>query len=220
MNGENKYTGLIAGYHVDQPKYRQMVYETTQPLVEIALAAAGLPTDFDLDSAFGAQLDAVGVRVGISRRLKTPLVGVYFALDIDGVGFDQGYWKGPYDPDSGLVLLDDATYRTLLRAKIAANQWDGTMTGAKTVFDLLFDDGTLVFVQDNQDMSITIGMSGKAPSAVLLALLTGGYLSIKPAGVGINNYFITTGDGPMFGFDVDNAYIGGLDHGAWGKAYA
>lgn len=34
--------------------------------------------------------------------------------------------------------LADEDYRLLLRAKIAANQWDGTPVGAKAVLDIVF----------------------------------------------------------------------------------
>ncbi|MGC7970039.1 DUF2612 domain-containing protein, partial [Salmonella enterica] len=72
-----------------------------------------LPFDFDLDQAIGVQLDAVGEWVGISRNITVPLAGVYFSFDIAGLGFDQGVWKGPFDPDTGLTTLDDDTYRLL-----------------------------------------------------------------------------------------------------------
>lgn len=217
MSDENKYTGLIAGYHVDRPKYRQMVYETTQPLVEIAQAAAGLPSDFDLDGAVGVQLDAVGVRIGLSRRLRTPLTGVYFSLDLDGVGLDLGVWQGPYDPDDGITILGDDTYRAVLRVKIANNQWDGTLESAPAILSAIFGDATKVFIVDNGDMSIEYGISGAIPSVVLLALLFQGYITLKPAGVMVNGYYITTEYGaPLFGLDADNDYLGGFDRGAWG----
>lgn len=217
MSDENKYTRLIAGYHVDRPKYRQMVFETTQPVADIGAVAAGLPADFDLDSAVGVQLDAVGVRVGITRRLKTPLAGVYFSFDIDGVGFDMGVWQGPYDPDSGITILDDDAYREILRIKIANNHWDGTLSGAVDILAPVFGDNTQVFIIDNSDMSIDFGLSGEIPDVVKLTLLFGGYITLKPAGVRINGYFVTSEYGaPIFGFDADNEYLGGFDHGAWG----
>ncbi|WP_279386599.1 anti-CBASS protein Acb1 family protein [Sodalis glossinidius] len=64
--------------------------------------------------------------IGLSRYVKTPITGVYFALDTDRVGFDQGSWKRRFDADSGFTELDDETYRAILRAKIRANHWDGT----------------------------------------------------------------------------------------------
>lgn len=214
------YLGLITSEHSDKPKFMATVQAVLQPLVDVINAAQGLPADFDLDVAIGAQLDAVGLWVGISRNVKTPLAGVYFSLDIDGIGFDQGVWKGPFDPDSGVVSLDDETYRILLRAKIGANHWDGTLGASKAILDLVFSGATHVFIQDNQDMSMTIGVSGAPPTPLSLALLTGGYIPIKPEGVRVDYYIVTSVDGPLFGFDVTNEYISGFDQGSWGTVYS
>lgn len=190
------------------------------PVVDALNASQTLPADFDLDQAIGAQLDVVGLWVGIGRRVNTPLSGVYFSLDTSGVGFDQGVWKGPFDPDSGVVELDDDAYRILIRAKIGANRWDGTLSGSKGILDLVFSSDTYVFLQDNQDMSMTIGVAGEPPSAIALALLTGGYIPIKPEGVRVDYYIVTTADAPLFGFDISNQYVSGFDQGSWGTVYS
>lgn len=174
---------------------------------------------FDLDKAVGDQLDAVGVRVGIYRRVNTPLSGVYFSFDVDGLGFDQGVWKGPFDPDSGVTILDDETYRLLIRAKIGANQWDGTVENSRRILELIFNGASHVYVQDNQDMTMTIGVSGQPPSALFMALLTGGYIPVKPEGVRVDYYIASSEDGPIFGFDMENEYVAGFDTGSWGNVY-
>lgn len=219
MASLSEYLALITTEHSDKPKYMAMLQAVLGPVVDALNASQELPADFDLDQAIGAQLDIVGLWVGIGRYVKTPLVGVYFSLDTTGVGFDQGVWKGPFDPDSGVVELDDDTYRILIRAKIWANHWDGTLAGSRGILDLVFSSDTHVFVQDNQDMSMTIGVSGEPPSAIALALLTGGYIPIKPEGVRVDYYIVTTAEAPLFGFDVSNEYISGFDQGSWGTVY-
>ncbi|MDG9858226.1 DUF2612 domain-containing protein [Pseudomonas nitroreducens] len=220
MASLSDYLALITTEHSGKPKYMAMLQAVLGPMVEALNVSQELPADFDLDQAIGAQLDIVGLWVGIGRRVKTPLVGVYFSFDIPNLGFDLGVWKGPFDPDSGIVELDDETYRTLIRAKIGANHWDGTLGQSKAILDLVFNDGTHVFIQDNQDMSMTIGVSGVMPSAISLALLTGGYIPIKPEGVRVDYYIVTSVDGPLFGFDVSNEYISGFDQGSWGTVYS
>lgn len=211
------YTALITSEHADKPKFMAMIRATLQPLVDAINVANSLPAAFDLDSAIGAQLDVVGLWVGISRHIRTP-PAVYFSFDTDGLGFDQGVWKGPFDPGSGVVSLDDETFRVLLRAKIGANHWDGTLEQSRAIFDQVFQGGTHVFVEDRQDMTITIGVSGVTPSALQLALLTGGYIPIKPEGVRAN-YLITTESGAaLFGFDMNNEFVAGFDVGAFGSA--
>ena len=221
MSDTNKYTDRLAGHYVDLEKFGQAVYELTQPFSEIKNIADSLPLSFDLDTATGVQLDAVGVRVGIGRRLKAPIDGVYFAFDTDGVGYDQGLWKGKFDPDDGVIDLDDDFYRIAIKAKIASNHWNGTNETLPEILNLVFNPylGTYASVDDLQDMSMIVGLSGKVPSPLLLKLLTGGYINIKPAGVRISYYYTPSIEGPLFAFDIDNKYFSGFDNGVWGTPH-
>lgn len=213
------YTGKITSEHSDKPKYMAMVKAVATCLLVAGNTSASLPEEFDLDSAVGAQLDVIGEWVGVTRNIQTPLTGVYFAFDTEGLGVDEGAWQGPFDPDSGITILDDDTYRTLIRARIGANRWDGTLEQSKAILDLVFSGDTFVFIEDNQDMTITIGVAGKRPTALQLALLTGGYIPIKPQSVGVDYYIVPSQDGQMFGFDIDNQYVAGFDTGSWGATY-
>ncbi|WP_175786556.1 DUF2612 domain-containing protein [Burkholderia anthina] len=210
------YSGLITSEHQPRPRFMAVVAALTAPIVDQINVAQGMTALFDLDEAVGDQLDTVAEWVGASRQVSTPLTGVYFSFDLDGLGFDQGVWKGPFDPDTGLSVLDDDTFRMVIRAQIAANHWDGTPGAAADILESLAPAGSLVFIQDNQDMSMTIGVAGKQPSALFIALLNNGLLDLKPESVRMN-YSITTIDGsPLFGFDCDNEYCAGFDTGAWG----
>lgn len=212
------YTGLVTSEHADKPKFTAMVSTVTQCFVDQQNALASFVEAFDLDEADGVQLDILGEWIGISRKISTPISGVYFSLDTSGVGFDQGVWQGPFDPSTGIVSMDDATYLLILRAKIAANHWDGTIGSAAAILDSIFGSSTYVFIQDNQDMSMTVGLSWNLPSALFVALFGGGYIPLKPEGV-LANYVVTSVNGdPCFGFDVENTYISGFDVGAWAIA--
>ncbi|USE78825.1 DUF2612 domain-containing protein [Cupriavidus gilardii] len=210
------YTGLITSKHNQRPKFMAVVAALAQPMVDLMSVLGSMPAKFDLDVAVGVQLDDVGRWVGISRIVRTPLNDVYFSLDIDGLGFDQGIWKGPFDPDTGLTTLDDDTYRVVIRAKIGANHWDGTMESTVAILNSIFSEDTHVFIQDNQNMTMTVGVSGAPPSAVFLALLKGGYIPLKPEGVRVDLVIVSSEQGPLFGFDVQNQLIAGFDTGAWG----
>ncbi|MCP1120121.1 DUF2612 domain-containing protein [Robbsia andropogonis] len=216
MAQTSDYTGLITSEHSKRPKFMAMIAAVSQPFVDQQNLLGTVAQLFDLDVAVGAQLDVVGQWVGVSRDVATPLIGVYFAWDTDGVGFDQGVWQGQYDPDSGVVSLDDDTYRLLIRAKIAANRWDGTLAGAIDVLSIIFDGSTLVFIDDHADMSISISISGVLPSAVFLALLKNGLIPLKPSTVWVADYSATSVSGSaIFGFDAENQYVSGFDTGAW-----
>ncbi|WP_025138073.1 DUF2612 domain-containing protein [Achromobacter sp. DH1f] len=217
MADVEKYLNLITAFHRGKPKFSAMVEAVAQCFVGAQDCYGTMVPAYDLDDAVGVQLDAVGEWVGISRNVRTPLEGVYFSFDVAGLGFEQGVWQGPFDPDTGVTSLDDETYRVLIRAKIGANHWDGTLEGSAEILNFIFGGtNTFVFIQDNGDMSIDIGIAGSRPSAVFLALLTGGYIPIKPEGVRVNYYIVPGVEGPLFGFDVGNRYIAGFDIGVWG----
>lgn len=212
------YTGLITSRHAQKPKFVATVSASVEGMVAVQNVMTGMAgDDFDLDNAKGSQLDIIGIWIGAGRRVKTPLLGVYFSFDIDGLGFDQGVWQGPFDPDSGVVVLDDESYRLVLRAKIASNNWDGTMEGTRAILEIMFppSSGVLIFVQDNQNMTMTVGVAGPGLTPIQAALLTGGYISIKPQTVRIDYYATPSAPGALFGFDVENDYIAGFDNSSW-----
>ena len=179
-----RYTDLITSEHAKAPKFIAKIGISTDPFIQVQASLAGMPNGFDLDRAVGAQLDAVGLWVGVSRRVAVPITWVYFSWDKPGLGWNEGVWKGRFDPADGLIVLDDGSYRLLLRAKIAANHWDGTLPGAVAAFAPLFPSNTVV-IDDNQNMTMTISVSGPPLTPIQEALLTGGYLTLKPVGVGV-----------------------------------
>ena len=216
MAQASDYTGLITAQHANKPKFAALVDAVAGCFVDVTNTLQGMSEKFDLDSAVGDQLDVVGQWVGLSRFIKTPLA-VYFSFDTAGLGFGQGSWKGPFDPDQGLTRLDDETYRTMIRAKIASNHWDGTMPALQSLLEQVFvGTGTLAFATDGQDMTMGIYLAGIHPSAVLSSLFANGYLPIKPAGVRLNYTKTSISGTPIFGFDCQTDYIAGFDTGAWG----
>lgn len=161
-----------------------MLAATFQPLADTLDTVNQMALLFDLDAAVGVQLDVIGQWVGVTRNLQLAISGVYFAWDTIGLGWDDGIWLGPGDPVSGLIVLPDAQYRTLLRAKIADNQWDGTVEGAYKIYDVLFaGTGFGINIKDNENMTMTITVTGPPLDALTKAMVLGGYLDLKPAGV-------------------------------------
>lgn len=213
----SQYTDLITSEHADKPKFVALVDAATSGFADQALAAGTISQAFDLDVAIGAQLDVVGQWVGISRYASVTITGVYFSFDTEGLGFDQGLIKGPFDPSEGLATMDDETYRLMIRAKIGANHWDGTLPGMQQILAQVFTGtGTQAFATDGQDMTMSVYFAGAAPSALLSGLLKSGALPLKPAGVRIAGYFVSSVFGaPLFGFDIDSPLIGGFDVGAF-----
>lgn len=148
------YTALITSEHRGLSRFMATVGTLVQPIVDQMNVLQSMPGKFDLDNAVGVQLDDVGLWVGVSRKIRTPLTGIYFSFDVAGLGFDKGIWKGPFDPDTGLTVLDDDTYRLVIRAKIGANHWDGTLASSAAILNSIFGNpsGDLVSVHANGEV--------------------------------------------------------------------
>lgn len=188
MASENKYTNLIAGAHRGKERFTQWVYEITRPMVEAQAILESLVKKYDVDYAEGACLDAVGVRVGITRNLSLKLTDVFFALDdVEGIGFDLGIWQTAEDDAYGVTVLSDGIYRILIKAKIALNQYGGRNDNLEELiaqiqksFGVSSRDLTYT---DNQDMSITVGIAKENVPPILWAIFYNGVLSLNHAGV-------------------------------------
>ena len=115
-----------------------------------------------------------------------------------------------------MVRLPDETYRLLLKAKIGANRWDGTVPGAYEVWESAFaDTGSLILMQDNQDMSVVIGLAGTPLDAVMRNLLLQGYLPLKPEGVQVAWYAVAPERGPLLGWNCETGGLSGWGKGIW-----
>jgi len=205
---------LITSEHNQRAKFMANVQALLGPPTDMINALIGLRADFDLDTAIGDQLDVVGQWIGLSRHVPLALEGVYFSLDVEGLGLDQGSLLGPGDPITGLTRLPDDVYRQFLRTQIAKNRWDGTVSQAIEVLNTVFTGEDIGFVfQDGGDMSMTFGLLGTGANAVLRALFENGFMDFKPAGVRITHMIST--DAPLFGLDIENDSIAGLDVGAF-----
>lgn len=211
----SKYTELITSSHNNKPKFVKTVDISTNPYSDIQEILLSFHNKFDLDIAVGDQLDILGEWIGRSRYLPLPLDGVYFNWDttIDE-GWDAGRWKDTYDPDNGLVKLDDDSYRYLLKMQIAANHWKGSKDEAYDSWIETFGDGRFIIIQDYQDMSIEIGFSGEMPT-VIKQIIKSGIQPFKPESVKVNTYFTSGYNGPLMGWDIDNDAINGWDTGYW-----
>src|SRR5271169_834402 len=95
------YLSLITSEYQTSPKFLAWLTACLAILDGIMGCAAVLDPAFDIDSALGPQLDVLGQIIGVSRLVN-------------------------FTPSDGVSpVLDDYTYRILLKAKVGANQWDG-----------------------------------------------------------------------------------------------
>lgn len=212
------YLDLVTSEHRNQPNYISILTSLLQGPCDLQVNMSLIPGLLDIDVAIGDQLDKVGEWIGATREVSVALTGVYFSLGIEGLGLGQGSMQGPNDPTSGLVTLPDSGYRTLLRAKIAANHWDGSIPGAYAAWDIAFSGtGFSIGIIDLGGMHMIYVLFGGVPDALTLGLFTGGLLDLKPAGVMIDLYITPSASNvPYFGLGPQSANIGGLGVGYFG----
>lgn len=140
---------------------------------------------FDLDNAAGQQLDTIGRLVGVKRLLT----------------FVPAGGESP--------LLEDDTYRMLIKATIIKNTWKGKLEDLYSAWRTVFPNTKLFQIQDLQDMTFNVIIAG-AFTSLERELITNGYIIPKPEGVRINLLTITDITGlPLFSYDMDTLQYSG-----------
>src|SRR5215831_17737875 len=149
---DNFFLNLVPSENKNNPKFMAWLEVFISALVDAGNVASQLQTCFDLDNAVGDQLDKTGEWIGLTRYIAEPLSVISFSFDTPGAGWDQADWfvSSPYDPaPNQVVTLDDTHYRTLLKARIASNNWDGTVEGAYAAWQTLFAaEGYQILIQN------------------------------------------------------------------------
>lgn len=180
------YLGLITSEYQGSPKFLQWLSVLLKPLDDASQVLEALSQAYDLDQAVGVQLDALGVIVGQGRVMT-------------------------FQPSDGVSpVLDDTTYRLLLRARIARNLWDGSIDGLQATWKTLFPGGS-ISIEDGQNMTAVIVLSG-AFTSIAKDLIVNDLIAARPEGV-LYNY--TFGSLPVFGFGPATTVIGGFGVGKW-----
>ncbi|CQR71692.1 hypothetical protein SOV_04880 [Sporomusa ovata DSM 2662] len=180
------YLNLVTSQYRDSPNFINWLTTALQKGEDITELLSQFESKFDIDTAVGKQLDTLGELIGRSRKLT-------------------------FQPSNGVSpILDDEPYRTVLKAKIAINQWDGTIPGVYEYWNVLFPQLYLE-IYDNQDMTMDIIVVGLS-STLLQQLLQNGYLTPKPEGVRVN--YITV-NRPIFAYDMDTTAMKGYDQSYW-----
>ena len=159
----DEYKDLITSQHRDKPKYMAALSALLKHSEDIFGLGVYLDDDFDLDNAVGKQEDVLGEIVGQSRILD----------------FDPATQPTP--------ILDNETYRLLLRSKIAKNLWKGGIEDLETIWETLF--GERIRIIDNQDMTMDVEMVNLPPS-IILELIFHRKIVPKPQSVWVNYHVI------------------------------
>lgn len=180
------YTNLLTSEYAGAAKFQQWMTAVLSILNDISNLLSSISGQCDVDFATGVQLDIIGSIVGIGRTVA-------------------------FQPSGGVSpVLDDTTYRLLIKSTIANNQWDGTIGSLYPIWNKLFPGGHIVII-DNQNMTADIILTGSFTS-IIQDLITNGLIVPRPQTVAYQYFF---GNLPIFGFDRQDTFIAGWDTGNW-----
>lgn len=186
------YIKLLTSQYQMAEKFKEWLRKNIDICKDIMEAANNMNNVFDLDFAVGAQLDIIGQIVGQKRVL-------------------------PFQPSDGTdPNLDDDMYRTLLKAKIALNHWDGKLLSIEQKWTSIFP-GTSIVIVDNQDMTINVSVLGEI-SELVQELIENDMIIPRPQAVQIN-YAWSPRRAIIFAYDMDNDEYSGYDKGQWSTDY-
>lgn len=183
---KEEYYNLITSEHRLRPNFMNLIEKITTPLFDISYLLSQMESIFDINFAIGDQLDTIGGYVGVTRYVD-------------------------FELNDGGNRLDDEDYRILIKAKIAQNKWDGTYENLFKIWNDLFPDVRLRFI-DNRDMTCTVLIKADSMSDNQVLLLFADKLIPRPCGV---QYFYAFATDPIFAFDIESDIFKGWDEGVW-----
>lgn len=180
------YLSILTSQYRTSPKLNKLLLVLLKKFDDVSQVLVRMDTALDLDIATGAQLDMLGATVGANRTVN-------------------------FQPSNGVSpTLDDFTYRLYIKAKIAQNQWDGTISSLYPIWQTLFPSGSIIVV-DNQNMTADIVLKG-AFTSIIQDLIVNGYIVPRAEGVLYTYLFGTL---PFFGFGSSPGFIAGFGEGHW-----
>ena len=182
------YISLLTSEYQLSENIKDFLTKPVSQITSVMNAANVMDANFDLDYAKGPQLDILGQIIGFSRVL-------------------------PFEPSDGSgSTIDDTLYRQLLKATIAMNQWDGKIGSIESQWVAIFP-GMSLAIKDNQDMSMTLTVSGKVP-IVLQEIIEAGFVVPRPQAVQLNySWFVA--NKLWFAYDINNNIYTGYNKGYW-----
>lgn len=160
-------------------------------------------------TATGIWLDYIGERLKYPRlRLAEDDSTLWFGFDGHGFGFDQQVFSPGVDTTVG---INDESYRGLLIVRGGQLLTDCSIPSLDATIQGAFGSGHYI---DNGDMTLDIMLDDSQPDVIIIAVVDSGLIT-KPAGVRINNIYVSHG-AYTFGFDGNGV---GFDQGLFVRKY-
>lgn len=183
------YTRLLTSYHRNRPKLADSLAAAILPVLDSANQLLGLSARYAVDSAQGDQLDTIGRWVGVPRVVPNVIPLPYFgfqsqpeALTWGELGSPEigGFWRESGVSGNYGAALDDATYRTVIKAQIYRNHCTGSIEDAYHIVGML--TALPVQIRDRLNMQVEVTFP---PETDLMIIELVRMLFPRPAGVAL-----------------------------------
>lgn len=193
------YTTLITSEHNQQPNFTATVALTANGVADITTLAQSLPALFDLDGAIAPQLDIDGQWIGLARTIGGVFLINFFGFGDDATALGFGELTDPSqggrfvelgEDTSTTATLHDPEYKTVLRAKILQNSWDGGLAKFEAALAAVLGGITCTIVDPGN--GVVMFRPNAALDLVLQQLLTGYDLIPRAGGIRYQFVFVQT----------------------------
>jgi hypothetical protein len=197
------YANFITSEHNQKLNFMALVATLCGSVYDATLATQSLVPAFDLNTAVGAQLDVIGLWIGQPRIIPGILIAGYFGFSELSSGLPDGL-QLPFGELSSASIggiffelggtaaatttLTDPQYLTILKARIARNQSNGTLSALEGALFFIFGAGCKVVDNGTRSLAITVSTP---ISPVDQSLITGLDILPRPAGIGISSITFT-----------------------------
>ena len=167
---KSRTTGLFA----DDAVYEAFIQAAVALCEEKQLELQELETTLlNIDLSVGNQLDLIGKIVGQDRKLVLFTANPFFGFigGRNAQAFDVGTWRSILKEQEGSDRqLDDASYRTVLKARILSNGNNATVNNCLRVINALAGNTTTKIENSSKSGNTTIIVT--EPNPILLYFLS------------------------------------------------
>lgn len=163
---EGQVQEIITTQFQEQPVIDKYLRLWGEEVSEVFEAFRGLATERDIDSAVGAQLDVIGRIVGQERTIIGADLYNFFGFEGDVVASSfgslynpdlGGQWWSLGTPRGGDVVLTDALYRQLIKARIMRNTSRGTPEDMLKYIEFVFGTTAIFLTNSAGSAKIRVG---------------------------------------------------------------
>lgn len=155
------YSDLVIWQYRTKPKAIATLQAVESVFATAMEELLQLRSVLDIENANGHQLDIIGKHIGVSRAIKAAILKKFFGFQgsEQALAFNVGQWYRRRSPMGNDVLLDDDSFRFLIKCQILKNYQTATIYDLVNALRFCFGSGCSV--ADNVNGTVTISVPPK-----------------------------------------------------------